>query len=506
MEFDWSRHGLTRNGFRLKKLAPLHREVENGFSTISTMRALFLGLILLSGVCFSSTVSAVERRPNLLVIYFDDLGWGDLGCYGAQKIRTPNLDRLALEGTRFTSFYVSQPVCSASRASLLTGCYANRVGIHGALFPDARIGLSPKEMTLARMLKNAGYSTGMVGKWHLGRPTELLPLRHGFDEYLGLPYSNDMWPLNPNAKPGSYPPLPLIDGDQVVEAITNQTSLTSRYTERAVSFIDRHRDDPFFLYVAHSMPHVPLFASDRYRGKSAGGLYGDVLEELDGSVGQILEALKRNRIDKDTWVVVTSDNGPWLCYGNHAGSSGPFREGKGTVYEGGVRVPCIMRWPGKIPAGQTCHEPLMTIDLLPTVAGRVGVPLPDQTIDGKDSWSVLQGKHSRTHRTYLFYYGQNQLQALRSGRWKLILPHTAAVLEGREGGRDSQRVPYRQAKTELALYDLETDPAETRNVAGQNPKVMERLLLEVESARIELGDSLTGRVGKGVRQPGQVSP
>ncbi len=463
---------------------------------------LWLGLFL-SGI---HSVRGAERPPNVVIVYFDDLGWGDLSCFGAPRIHTPNIDRLAREGTRFTSFYVSQAVCSASRASLLTGCYANRVGIHGALGPEAKVGLSTNEVTLAQLLRSRGYATAAVGKWHLCRPAEFLPLRHGFDEYLGLPYSNDMWPNHPTARRGSYPDLPLIEGDTVIESMPDQRLLTQRYTERAASFIDRHRDKPFFLYVAHSMPHVPLHVSPARQGRSAAGVYGDVIEELDDSVGAILAALDRNQLRDNTWVIVTSDNGPWLSYGNHAGSAGPFREGKGTAFEGGIRVPCVMRWPGRIPAGRTCTEPLMTIDLLPTVAGRVGAPLPPLPIDGRDVWPVLNGTGTNGERTYWFYYGQNQLQALRRGRWKLLLPHTAAVLEGRGGGNDGLPIPYRPLKTGLELYDLENDPAETRNVADQHPRVLQTLLAEAETARAELGDSLTQRTGRGNRPPGQIRP
>ena len=304
-------------------------------------------------------------RPNLVVIFCDDLGYGDIGCFGARGIRTPSIDSLARAGTRFTSFYVAQPVCSASRAALMTGCYPNRIGIHGALGPSAKTGLSTNEWTLARMLKSRGYATALFGKWHLGRPEPFLPTHHGFDEYLGLPYSNDMWPNHPTAKPGDYPPLPLIEGDRVIETMPDQRFLTRRYTERAVSFIDRHHGEPFFLYLAHSMPHVPLFVSPEFEGHSQGGLYGDVIEEIDWSVGRILEALKRHGLVEQTWIIFTSDNGPWHAYGNHAGSAGPLREGKASVFEGGVRVPCVMSWPGHIPEGRTCAEPLMTIESRP---------------------------------------------------------------------------------------------------------------------------------------------
>ena len=260
------------------------------------------------------------------------------------------------EGRRFTDFHVAQPVCSASRAALLTGCYPNRIGIHGALGPEAKHGLADGETTLAEMFKQKGYATGMVGKWHLGHHPQFLPMRHGFDEYLGLPYSNDMWPHHPEAKPGAYPPLPLIEGEKIVDAEVSpedQRQLTTQYTERAVNFIERNKDGPFFLYVAHSMPHVPLFVSDKFKGKSERGLYGDVMMEIDWSVGEILKALKKHDLDENTLVIFTSDNGPWLSYGDHAGSAGPLREGKGTCGKAASASRASCAWPGKIPAGTT---------------------------------------------------------------------------------------------------------------------------------------------------------
>ncbi|MBI2925031.1 MAG: sulfatase [Verrucomicrobia bacterium] len=444
--------------------------------------------------------------PNIVLIFADDLGWGDLGCYGARGFRTPNLDRLAEQGTRFTSFYVSQPVCSASRASLLTGCYANRLGIHGALGPNAKHGIHKNEVTLGELLKSRGYATAIFGKWHLGRPVEFLPTRHGFDEYLGLPYSNDMWPKHPSAKPGTYPPLPLIDGERVVEEMPDQRLLTTRYTERAVSFIERHKGRPFFLYLAHSMPHVPLFVSDKFAGKTKRGLFGDVIAEIDWSVGQVLDALRRHGLERNTWVIFTSDNGPWLSYGEHAGSAGHFREGKGTVFEGGVRVPCLMRWPGRIPRGRVSDTPYMTIDLLPTVAKLVGAPLPAHKIDGLDVWPIIAGQRGATnpHAAYFFYYNQGELQALRSGDWKLLLPHTARALHGQPGGKGGQPVAYEQLKVATELYNLARDPGEAKNVAAEHPAVVQRLLALAEEARDDLGDALTKRTGKGVREPGRV--
>ena len=459
-------------------------------------------------VCaWASTALAKEQRPpNVVLIYCDDLGWGDLGCFGAKKIRTPNIDSIARRGTRFTSFYVAQAVCSASRAALLTGCYANRLGIHGALGPNQKIGLNPEEVTLAEVLKPRGYATAIVGKWHLGRPTELLPTRQGFDEYFGLPYSNDMWPQNGNAAKGTYPPLPLIEGDRVIEETPEQSQLTRRYTERAVSFIQRSARAPFFLYLAHAMPHVPLFAGSRFAGRSRQGLYGDVIEEIDWSVGEVLKALRRNSLEKDTLVIFTSDNGPWLSYGQHGGIAGPFREGKGTSFEGGIRVPCVMQWPGHIPQGRTNDIPLMTIDMLPTVARLAGADLPPRKIDGLDVWPILRGDRGATnpHAAYFIYYNQGDLLAVRSGDWKLFLPHTSQTLGGKLGGTNGVPAPYQRLAVGTELYNLRQDPAERVNVIADHPEVRDRLLALAEGAREELGDRRLQRVGSGVRPPGRV--
>jgi arylsulfatase A len=471
---------------------------------LTCWRLLLLPCLLLLPAITS--LAAGQRPPNVVLIYCDDLGWGDLGCFGNRRIRTPNIDRLARQGTRFTSFYVAQAVCSASRAALLTGCYANRLGIHGALGPKQKIGLHPDEMTLAEVLKPRGYATAIVGKWHLGRPVELLPTRQGFDEYFGLPYSNDMWPQNPNAAKNAYPALPLIDGERVIEEMPDQSQLTRRYTERAVSFINRNASRPFFLYLAHSMPHVPLFVGSRFAGRSRQGLYGEVIEEIDASVGEVLKALRRHRIEDDTLVIFTSDNGPWLSYGDHAGSAGPFREGKGTSFEGGIRVPCVMRWPGHIPKGRTNDTPLMTIDVLPTVARLAGAPLPARPIDGLDVWPILKGDRGATnpHPAYFIYYNQGDLLAVRSGDWKLFFPHTSQTLAGRPGGTNGIAARYQQLPVGTELYHLRRDPGETRNVIGEHPEVAARLTALAEAARSELGDRRLQRVGAGVREPGRV--
>jgi arylsulfatase A-like enzyme len=362
-------------------------------------------------------------------------------------------------------------------------------------------------MTLAELVKQRGYATAAYGKWHLGDHPQFLPTRHGFDEYFGLPYSNDMWPYHPTAG-DRFPDLPLIEGDRVINPrVTpeDQAQLTTWYTQCAVRFIERNKDRPFLLYVAHSMPHVPLYVSDKFRGRSRQGIYGDVIMEIDWSVGQILAALARHGLDERTLVIFTSDNGPWLSYGDHAGSAGPLREGKGTTWDGGQREPCIMRWPGKIPAGSVCREPCMSIDIFPTVARLVGAALPQHPIDGRDIWPLLSGQAGARspHEALYFYWGQH-LQAVRSGRWKLHFPHEYRTLAGRPGGTGGKPAPYSTARTELALFDLEADVGEQRNVADEHPDVVRRLTALAEKAREELGDTAVRRVGTGVRPAGRL--
>jgi len=471
-------------------------------------------LPLLAVFAWAAPLSAAQRPPNVVIILTDDQGYADVGVFGARGFVTPNLDRMAAEGRKFTNFHVAQPVCSASRTALLTGCYPNRLGIHGALGPKDRHGIADTEMTLAQLVKQRNYATAIMGKWHLGHHPQFLPTRHGFDEYFGLPYSNDMWPNHPEAKPGAFPALPLIDNDRVlIPSVTHedQAQLTTWYTERAVQFIEKNKDQPFFLYVAHNMPHVPLHVSDKFKGKSIRGLYGDVIEEIDWSVGEILSALKKNGLDENTFVLFTSDNGPWLSYGDHAGSAYPLREGKGTNWEGGTREPCIMRWPGKIPAGTVCDDMLMTIDLFPTIAKWIGAKLPEHKIDGLDVWPIISGESGakNPHDAYYFYYEVNQLQAVVTGdgHWKLQLPHTYRTLAGRPGGRDGHPIPYENRKLERAeLYDLESDISETSDVAGANPETVQRLEAFAERAREDLGDALTNREGSGRREPGRVPP
>ncbi len=468
------------------------------------------GKLLLSLLLFPWVGTLHAAPPNVVIIFADDMGYGDAGCYGSTKNRTPNLDRLAAEGLRSERFYVAQPVCSASRAALMTGCYPSRVGIQGALGPKAKTGLNPEETTIAEIVKQKGYATAAVGKWHLGDASPMLPLDQGFDHYLGLPYSNDMWPLHPeaNKRRAAFPPLPLLEdrGVKIPEVTSEeQKHLTTWYTERAVEFIRGNKGKPFFLYVAHSMPHVPLFTSGR--SKSPEGAYAEVIEEIDWSVGEVMRALEETGADANTLVIFTSDNGPWLNYGDHSGVATPLREGKGTVWEGGVRVPFIARYPGKIPAGTVGREPMMTIDLLPTIAGLVGAELPARKIDGLDVLPLLTGKDGAKspHDAYFFYYKQNELHAVMSGDWKLYLPHQYRTLGGKPGGRDGKPVPYEQRNiTSPQLYNVATDISEEKDVAGGNPEVVGRLLALAEKARKDLGDSLTGTRGEGVRPPGRM--
>jgi arylsulfatase A-like enzyme len=468
--------------------------------------------------------SVPAYRPNIVLIFADDLGYGDVGAFGARDIKTPNIDRLAAEGTRFTSFYVAQPVCTASRAALMTGCYANRVGLFGALNHESKIGIAADERLLPEMLKERGYATAIFGKWHLGLQPEFSPLRHGFDEFLGIPYSNDNGPLHGSQR--GLPPLPLIDGEKTIERDPDQAQFTRSFTERACAFIARNRERPFFLYVPHVMPHVPIFASDKFKGRSGRGLYGDAVEELDWSVGEILATLAKHELDRRTLVIFTSDNGPFLSYGNHAGSAGPLREGKLTTWEGGVRSPCVMRMPGTVPAGRTCDEIVSTIDLLPTFARWIDAKPPAHKIDGLDIGPVIRGEpDARSPREAFYYYAGEELQAVRSGDWKLHLAHdylTSASPPGRDGrpanfanmkpeamsvsglAGIASRHGYVVRRQPQALFNLKDDLGETRDVAAAHPDVVARLLKLAEAARAGLGDTLTKRKGANVRPVGKV--
>ncbi len=467
--------------------------------------------------------AAMPAKPNIVFIFADDLGYSDLGCYGAKDIRTPNIDRLAAEGTRFTSFYVAQSVCTASRAALMTGSYSNRVSMSGALNHTSTVGLHPSEKLLPQSFKDQGYATAIFGKWHLGHHPQFLPTRRGFDEWLGLPYSNDNGPLHPVTK--GIPSLPLYKNEDVIEIDPDQSQFTARFTAGAVSFIERNRDKPFFLYLPHLMPHVPIFASAKFKGTSGRGLYGDVVQELDWGVGEIMAALKRLGLDEKTLVIFSSDNGPFLSYGEHAGYAQPLREGKLTTFEGGMRTPCLARWPGRVPAGRVSDEPLSTMDLNVTFTRLAGAPLPTAKLDGTDMLPLLTGQPGAKGRDEFLFYSGDELHAVRLGDWKLHVPHeylTVAAEPGR-GGKPSNfgklapqsiensgirgiasRHGYRFEKTEIALYNVRADPTETKNLAVENPAIVARLQERIAAARADLGDSLTNAKGANVRAAGDI--
>ncbi|HUR55478.1 MAG TPA: sulfatase [Gemmataceae bacterium] len=483
--------------------------------------ALALLLVLVSG----PHLRAADRRPNVVLIVADDLGYGDLGCYGAKDVRTPNLDRMAQAGTRFTSFCVAQPVCTASRAALLSGCYPNRIGMAGALNHTSTTGIHPDEVLLPELFRAKGYATALYGKWHLGTRPAFFPTRNGFDEWVGLPYSNDNGPLHPTVR--GIPPLPLFGNDAVLENDPDQSRFTSLFTDKAVGFIKANRERPFFLYVPHVMPHVPIFASEAFKGKSARGLYGDVVEELDDSIGRIIQAIKDNGIEKDTLVLFLSDNGPFLSYGNHAGSAGVLREGKLTTFEGGVRVPFLAVWPGKVPAGRVCPDLVTGLDLLPTLAKLCDTGLPPAEIDGIDMSPLLLGEKGAAGRRAFAYFSGSELHAVRSGKWKLHVPHQYLTVNGPpgRGGKPANhekmkpeaieqsgirgiasRHGYRVEKIGLSLFDLDADPGEKTDVAAAHPDVVKRLNDLAAEFRRDLGDPHTGAKGTGLRPVGRDEP
>jgi len=442
-------------------------------------------------------------KPNVVIIFCDDVGYADIGVFGAKGYETPNLDRMAAEGVKFTDFYAAASSCTPSRAALMTGCYPQRVGLPNVIGPKATIGISDREQTIAETLKPLGYATACYGKWHLGHHPKFLPTRHGFDDYFGLPYSNDMWPKHPTNR--SFPDLPLIEGERILEYNPDQTQLTTWYTERAVRFIEKNKEQPFFLYVPHSMAHVPLFVSDKFKGKSERGLYGDVMMEIDWSVGQILSTLKRLDIDEKTLVIFCSDNGPWLSYGDHSGLATPLREGKGTSFDGGHREPTVMRMPGRIPAGTVCNEPASTMDILPTVTKLTGAKLPAHRIDGKDIWPLMSGAPgAKSPHEAFFYYRSFALEAVRGGKWKLHLPHSYRTLAGRRGGTGGQPAKYEQGKIGPALFNLENDIGEQHDVSARHPAIVKRLMALADEMRQDIGDSARKMTGKNRRPPGRL--
>lgn len=458
-----------------------------------------------------ATPKGKSQTPNIVLIFLDDMGYGDLSITGALNYQTPNIDRMAAEGIRFTNFLTAQAVCSASRAALLTGCYPNRLGISGAFGPNSQVGLNPKEETIAELLKAKGYATAIFGKWHLGDHPTMLPMAQGFDEYFGVPYSHDMWPLHPNQTKANYPPLNLIEGAKVVKSVQNlddAAELTTAITTRATAFIRQNKSKPFFLYVPHPLPHVPLAASAKFKDKSGRGIFGDVMMEIDWSVGQILSELKKQNIDKNTLVIFTSDNGPWLNYGDHAGSAGGFREGKGTTFEGGQRVPCIVRWPGVVPAGRISSKLITALDILPTIATVCETKLPALKIDGIDFSKILKGDDSQSPREqFLYYYRKNNLEAVRQGNWKLVFPHPGRTYEGFVPGKNGQPGQLNENYSIAGgLYNLERDPGERYNVRSEFPEIVSALEKIAEAARADLGDDLQSRSGANNRPAGRISP
>lgn len=456
---------------------------------------------------FSCNHQEKNASPNIIFILTDDQGYGDLGVYGAKDIQTPHLDQLAADGARFTSYYATQPVCSASRASILTGCYPDRIGIHNAYSPGSKLGLNPEETTLPELLKAKGYATGIFGKWHLGDAPEFQPRKHGFDEYYGILYSNDMWPQHPQQGEWfNFPDIYLYENETPLKVLKDQTFLTAALTDKAIDFIRRNKENPFFVYLPHPQPHVPLFAADSLKGTQKRGLYGDVIHEIDASVGRILTTLEEEGLKENTIVVFTSDNGPWLSYGGHSGSAGIFREGKGTNWEGGHRVPSIIRFPNKISPNTLIEAPAMGIDWLPTLAGFAQADLPEKKIDGASLIPLLTGQSTNSpHENFFFYYRTNELHAVRHHDWKLYVPHTYRSLNGRSGTNDGFPVPYDMNEIEsAALFNLSTDPKEETDVASQYPEMVKKITKIADSVRLVLGDQLKGIKGREVRPVGRV--
>lgn len=468
------------------------------------MKYFVMSFALLANLCGQALAA---EPPNVIIIFADDLGWGDLGCFGNPAIRTPQLDRMAAEGQKWTQFYVAAPVCTPSRAALMTGRYPIRNGMtsakRGVLFPDSGGGLPSGEVTLAELLKQKDYATGVFGKWHLGHLPQYLPTSQGFDTYVGIPYSNDMDKVGgPNyrvevIKNANYYPeiahynVPLMRDTNIIERPADQNTITKRYTEEAVKFIRTNKDRPFFVYLPHSMSHIPLFASEPFRGKSIRGLYGDVVEEIDWSVGRILDTLRELKLDQNTLVMFSSDNGPWLSFETHGGSAGPLRAGKGTTFEGGQRVPTIFWWPGKVKPG-VVTELGSTLDMLATIASLTGTKSPqDRKLDSYDLSPVLLGTGA-SPRNEMFYWTNAELHAVRSGPWKLHVKMREPINYGRE-------VVLAQPE----LYHIERDISEAYNVADQHPEIVQRLLtmMKDHQADIEPHEDMLAIPLKKVSQP-----
>ena len=452
----------------------------------------FILTLLFAGILTGALVSAseAESKPNFVIIFADDQGYGDLGCFGSTKIKTPNIDRLAKEGRRFTNFMVASPVCTPSRAALLTGCYPKRVGMHQhVLFPSSTKGLNPTEHTIADHLKAQVYATACFGKWHLGHHPEVLPRQNGFDTYLGIPYSNDMNHPDNKGKPrvssddlwrdqASTTNLwntPLIQNEKIVELPVDQRTVTRRYTSRAIEFIQDNKDKPFFVYLPHSMPHIPLYVPEDAYDPDPQNAYTCVIEHIDDQVGRLMNTIRTLDLSENTYVIYTSDNGPWLQFKNHGGSAGPLREGKGTTFEGGQRVPCVMWGPGRIPAGTECNELVSTIDMLPTIAALTKTPLPaDRKIDGMDASQLLLNDKAKSPRNeFVHYTSRGDLEGIRQGKWKLLVKKKRQQRRGKNKGK--AKANQAPPAPEVLLFDLKADLSEQRNLASANPDIVKKL-------------------------------
>lgn len=448
-------------------------------------------LLASPSVSLAAGESQPSNKPNLVVIFIDDLGYGDIGPFGSTLNRTPHLDRMAAEGMKLTSFYAAS-VCSVSRAQLLTGCYGPRISVPGVYFPAGPNGLNPQEDTIAERVKPQGYATMCVGKWHLGDQPEFLPTNQGFDHYFGIPYSNDMQRTSLDT---GQRVVPLLRDNEVAELLTDeaQTTVTERYTEEAVAFVRAHRDRPFFLYFPHTAVHTPIVPGAAFQGKSANGRFGDWVEEVDASVGRVLDVLRELKLEQNTLVLFTSDNGPWLIKGSDGGIAGPLRGGKGSTWEGGVRVPTIAWWPGRIPAGTTCDTVAGTIDLLPTLVNLAGGTLAaERVIDGRDITPLLLGETTAAPREAHYYFAGYTLQAVRQGPWKLaITPQTETMGKG---------VAADAAGPGPRLYNLDDEIGEQTNLAAQHPDIVQRL----QDLAAKMNADLGGQTPPGRRRAGSV--
>ncbi len=455
-------------------------------------RIIYLILLLVIFSCEKN-----NNKPNIVFILADDLGYGDLSSYGSETIETTNIDKLAEDGVKLKSYYAAQPVCSASRAAILTGAYANRIGIYNAFGPTSDSGINSNEYTLAEMLKDNGYETGIFGKWHLGSKKEFFPTNHGFDEFYGILYSNDMWRWHPENPEGYPQDLLLYRNENPLKEIIDQSNLTKDITTESINFIEKNKDNSFFLYIAHPQPHVPLFVSEDFEDLTGNGLYADVITEIDYSVGRVLDKIEESGLTENTIVVFTSDNGPWLSYGDHAGSSGIYREGKGTTWEGGVRVPSIIKFTNGLKPS-IIDEPVMAIDWMPTFANITRSKLSQNKIDGKDIWPLLSGEVKQTpHQELYFYHRVNELHSIRMNNWKIQFSRTYRSLNGRAGGKDGIPVKYDMNLIEKnELYNLKDDPQEKINVYDSFPEIAKKMEELGDKARIKLGDNLMGIKGK----------